>query len=98
MVLYGSKTWSLTLGEENRLRVFVNGVLRRIFGWKWDEVREGWKTKLHNEELHNVYSLISTFRMIESSRLRWEAHVARTGKNTNRCRILLRKPEGKRPL
>jgi hypothetical protein len=49
-VLYGCETWSLTLMEEHRLRVFENRVLRRIFGPKRDEVTEEWK-KLHNEEL-----------------------------------------------
>jgi hypothetical protein len=55
LVLYGSETWSPTLREENRLRVFDNRVLRRIFGLKRDEVTGGWR-KLHNEELHKLYS------------------------------------------
>jgi hypothetical protein len=55
VVLYGCETWSLTLKEEHRLRVFQNRVLRRIFGPKRDEVTAGWR-KLHNEELHNLYS------------------------------------------
>jgi hypothetical protein len=54
-VLYGCETWSLTLREEHRPRVFENGVLRRIFGPKRDEVTGEWR-KLHNEELHNLYS------------------------------------------
>jgi hypothetical protein len=54
VVLYGCKTWSLTLGEEHRLRVFKNRVLRRIYGPKRDEVTGGWR-KLHNEELHTFY-------------------------------------------
>jgi hypothetical protein len=54
VVLYGCETWSLTLREEHRLRVFENRVLRRIFGPKRDEVIGGWR-KLHNEELHNLY-------------------------------------------
>jgi hypothetical protein len=54
VVLYGCENWSLTLREEHRLRVFVNRVLRRIFGPKRDEVTGGWR-KLHNEELHNLY-------------------------------------------
>jgi hypothetical protein len=53
VVLYGCGTWSLTLREEHRLRVFENRVLRRIFGSKRDEVTGGWR-KLHNEELHNL--------------------------------------------
>jgi hypothetical protein len=58
VVLYGRKTWSLTLSEEHRLRVFENRVLRRIFGPKRDEVIGGWR-KLHNEELHNVTRLVT---------------------------------------
>jgi hypothetical protein len=54
-VLYGCETWSLTLREEHKLRVFENRVLRRIFGLKRDEVTGGWR-KLRNEELHNLYS------------------------------------------
>jgi hypothetical protein len=55
VVLYGCETWSLTLREEHRLSVFENRVLRRIFGPKRDEVTGEWR-KLHNEELHNLYS------------------------------------------
>jgi hypothetical protein len=55
VVLYGYETWSLTLSEEHRLRVFENRVLRRIFGPKRDEVTGEWR-KLHSEELHNLYS------------------------------------------
>jgi hypothetical protein len=55
VILYGCETWSLTLTEEHRLRVFENEVLRRIFGPKRDEVMEGWR-RLHNEELHDLYS------------------------------------------
>jgi hypothetical protein len=55
VVLYGCETWSLALREEHRLRVFENRVLRRIFGPNTDEVTEDWR-KLHNEELHNLYS------------------------------------------
>jgi hypothetical protein len=55
VVLYGCETWSLTLREEHRLRVFGNRVLRRIFGPKRDEVTGEWR-KLHSEELHNLYS------------------------------------------
>jgi hypothetical protein len=55
LVLYGCETWSVTLREEHRLRVFENRVVRRIFGPKRDDVTEEWR-KLHNEELHNLYS------------------------------------------
>jgi hypothetical protein len=65
MGLYGCKTWSLTLKEEHRLKVFEIRVLRRTFGPKRDEMREGCG-KLHNEELHNLYSFPSIIRMIKS--------------------------------
>jgi hypothetical protein len=69
VVLYGCETWSLTLREEHKLRVFEKRVLRRIFGPKRDEVTGGW-TKLHNEELHNLYSSPSIIRMIKSRKMR----------------------------
>jgi hypothetical protein len=94
---YGCETWSLTLREEHRLRVFENGVLRRIFGPKRDEVTGGWR-KLHNEELHNLYSSRSIIIMIKSRRMRWAGHVARMGEKRNAYRILVGKPEGSRPL
>jgi hypothetical protein len=68
--------WSLTLREEHRLRVFENRVLRRICGLKRDEVTGGWR-KLHNEELHNLYSSLSIIRMIKSRKMKWSRHVAR---------------------
>jgi hypothetical protein len=76
--LYGCETWSLTLREEHRLRVFENRVLRRIFEPKRDEVTEGWR-KLHNEELHGLYSSPSIVRVIKARRMRWAGHVARMG-------------------
>jgi hypothetical protein len=76
VVLYGCETWSLTLWEEHRLRVFENRVLRRIFGPKRDEVAGGWR-KLRNEELHNLYSSPSIIRMIKSRRMRWTGHAER---------------------
>jgi hypothetical protein len=77
--------------------VFENRVLRRIFGPKRDEVTRGWR-KLHNEELHNLYSSPSIIRVIKSRRMRWAGHVARMGERRNAYRILVVKPEGKRPL
>jgi hypothetical protein len=73
VVLYGCETWSLTLREEHKLRVFENRVLRKIFGPKRDEVTGGWR----NEELHNLYSSPRVIRMITSRRMRWAGHVAR---------------------
>jgi hypothetical protein len=72
-------------------------VLRRIFGPKRDEVTGGWR-KLHNEELHNLYSSPSIIRIIKSRRMRWAVHVARMGEKRNAYRMLVGKPEGKRPL
>jgi sorting nexin-29 len=69
VVLYGCETWSLTLREEHRLRVFENRVLRRIFGPKGDEVTGEWR-KLHNEELHNLYSSPDIIRQVKSRRMR----------------------------
>jgi hypothetical protein len=87
---------SFTLREEHRLGVFENRVLRRIFGLKRDEVTEDWR-KLHNEELHDLYSSPRILRMIKSRRLRWVGHVARMGEKRNAYRLLVGKPEGRRP-
>ena len=72
-------------------------MLRRIFGSKRDEVTGDW-TKLHNEELNDLYSSPSIVRVIKSSRMRWAGHVARMGKRRGVNRVLVGKPEGKRPL
>jgi hypothetical protein len=97
VVLYGCQTWSLTVREEHKLKVFENRVLRRIFGPKRDGVMGGWK-KLHNEELHNLYSSPSINRIIKSRWMRWEGHVARMGEKRKVYMLLVGKPEGKRPL
>jgi hypothetical protein len=76
VLLYGCETWSLTLREEHRQRVFENRVLRGIFGLKRDEVTGG-SRKVHNEKLHNLYSSPSIIRMIKSRRMRWAGYVAR---------------------
>ncbi|KAJ4432681.1 hypothetical protein ANN_21304 [Periplaneta americana] len=89
--------YSLTLREEHRLRVFENKVLRKIFGAKRDEVTGEWR-KLHNTELHGLYSLPDIIRNIKSRRLRWAGHVARMGESRNAYRLLAGRPEGKRPL
>jgi hypothetical protein len=77
--------------------VFENRVLRRIFGPKRDGVTGGWR-KLHNEELHNLYSSPSIIRIIKSRRMRWAGHVARMGEKRNAYRLLVGKPDGKIPL
>jgi hypothetical protein len=97
VVLYGCETWSLTVREEHELRTFENRVLRRIFGPKRDGVTGG-RRKLHNEELHDLYSSPSIVRIIKSRRMRWVGHVARIGEKRNVYRLLVGKPEGKRPL
>jgi hypothetical protein len=96
-VLYGCETWSLTLREECRLRVFTNKVLRRIFGPKRDEVTGEWR-RLHNKELYALYSSPNIIRVIKSRRLRWAGHVARMGERRGAYRVLVGKPEGRRPL
>jgi hypothetical protein len=81
VVLYGCETWSLTLREERRLRIFENRVLRRIFGLNRDEVTGEWR-KLHNEEL-NLFST-TTVWVIKSRTMRWAGHVARMGRRERR--------------
>jgi len=78
VVLYGCETWSLTLREECRLRVFENMVLRSIFGPRRDEVTKEWG-KLHNEDLNELYSSPNIFRAIKSRRMRWVGHVVPMG-------------------
>ncbi|KAJ4439201.1 hypothetical protein ANN_07318 [Periplaneta americana] len=97
VVLYGCETWTLTLIEEHRLRVFENKVLRKIFGAKRDEVTGEWR-KLHNTELHALYSSLDIIRNIKSKRLKWVGHIARMGESRNAYRVLVGRPEGKRPL
>jgi hypothetical protein len=97
VVLYVCETWSLTLREEHRLRVFENRVLRRLFGPKRDEVTAEWR-KMHNGEIHNLYSSPDIIRWIRSRRMRWAGHVARMGEGRNVYRVLVGKPEGKSPL
>jgi hypothetical protein len=77
--------------------VFENRVLRRIFGPRKDEVTEAW-IKLHNEELHNLYSPPDIDRMIKLRRMRWAGHLARTGEMSDAYKVLVGKLEGKRPL
>jgi hypothetical protein len=88
---------SLTLREEHRLRLFENRVLKRIFGPKRDEVTGGGR-KLHNEELHGLYSSPSIVRVIKARRMRWAVHVADMGEVRCAYNILVGRPEGRRPL
>jgi hypothetical protein len=97
VVWYGCETWSLTLREKQRLRVFENRVLRRIFGSKRDEATGDWRT-LHNEELNDLYSSTNIIRVIKWRRMRWAGHVARMGEKRGAYRILVGRPEGRRPL
>jgi hypothetical protein len=92
VVLYGCETWSLTLREEHRLRVFGNRVLRRIFGPKRDEVTGEWR-RLHNEELNDLNSSPNIIWVIKSRRMRWAGHVGRGA-----YRILVGRPKRSRPL
>jgi hypothetical protein len=90
VVLCGCLIWSLILKEEQRLRVFENRVLRRIFGPKRDEVTRKWR-KLPNQELNNLHSSANTVLVLKSRRLRWAGHVAHVG-------VFVGKPEENRPL
>jgi hypothetical protein len=96
-VLYGCETWSLTLREEHRLRVFENRVLRRIFGPKRDEVT-GESRSLHNQELNGLHSSPNVIRVIKSRRMRWAGHVTHVGEKREAYRILMGRPEGRIPL
>jgi hypothetical protein len=80
-----------------RQRVFENRVLRRIFGPKGDEATWEWR-RLHSEELNDVYLSPNIIRVIKSRRMRWAGHVARMGERRGAYRILVERPEGRRPL
>jgi hypothetical protein len=79
------------------VRTFENRVLRRLFEPKRDEVMGEWR-KLHNEELNDLYSLPNIVRVVKSRRMRWAGHVAPMGEDSGVQRVLVGKPEGKRPL
>jgi hypothetical protein len=91
-ILYGCETWSLTLREENRLRMFENRVLTRTFGPNGDYVMGEWR-QLHSGELHNLY-WSPDIRQIKSRRMRWAGHVACMEEGRKVYRILVGKPEG----
>jgi hypothetical protein len=97
VVLYGCETWSLTLKEEHKMRVFENSLLRKIFGPKRNGV-DGRVEKTAYEELHDLYSSTSIIKIITSRGMRWAGHVARMRAKRNVYRLLVGKPEGKRPL
>jgi hypothetical protein len=80
----------------DRLKVFENKVLRRMFGPRRDEVTGEWR-KLHNEELRDLYSSPSIIGVVKLRMMRWAVHVARMGQKRNSYRLLVGKPEGKRP-
>jgi hypothetical protein len=82
--------------EVHRLRIFENRVLRKIFGPKRE--KDGSWRKLHNYELHDLYSSPNIVRVIKSRGMRWEGHVARMGEGRGVYRVLVGRPEGKRPL
>jgi len=80
-----------------QLRVFENMVLRRIFGPRREEVTGEWR-RLHNEKLNDLFSSLNIVWVIKSRRMRWAGHVAHMGKERGVCRVLVGKPEGRRPL
>jgi hypothetical protein len=95
VVLNGCETWSLTLRKKHRLGVFDNRVLWGVFGPKRDEVTGEWR-KLHNEELHDMYSSLNVG--VIKSRMRWAGYVARMWEGRGVYRVLVGKSEGKRSL
>ena len=97
VILYGCETWLLILREDRRLRVYENRVLRRIFGPKKVDVT-GERRKLHKEELQDMYSSPTIVRVMKSTRMRWAGHVARMGERRVVYKVLVGKPEEKRPL
>jgi hypothetical protein len=95
LVLYGCETWSLTLREEQRLGLFQNSVLK-IFGPKREE--DGSWRKLHDDELHSLYSLPNIVKVTKSRRMKWTGHAACMGEGRSVYRISVGRTEGKRPL
>jgi hypothetical protein len=92
VVLYGCESWFPILKEEHRLRVFEKTVLRRIFRPKRNEMVEGWR-KLHNEDLHSLYTSANIIGMIKSGRVRWAGCVERMDEKKNKYSIFLGKPK-----
>jgi len=96
-IVYGCETWSLTLREKPRLRMFDNRVLRRVFGPMRDEVTGEWR-KLHNEEPKFLYTSPNIIRVIKSRRMRWAGHVAHMRERRGLYMVLVRKPGEKRQM
>ena len=92
IVIHGCETWSSTLREECRLRVFENRVLRRMFGSRRDELTGEWR-RLHNEELCALYSAANIIRVIKSRRMTWAEHVANMRETRGTYRVLVGKSE-----
>jgi hypothetical protein len=91
------KKFYLSLGDEHRLRVFENKALRKISARKRDEVTGEWR-RLHNGELYDPYSSPNVTRVIKSRTMKWAGHVAHMGDRKGEYRVLVGRPEGKRPL
>jgi len=99
VVLYGCETWSLILRKERRLRVCDSRALRRILWPKWDDETGEWrKLVVHKEKLNDLYYSHNIFRVIKSRRMRWAGYVACMGERRVLYRVLVGKPEEKRPL
>jgi hypothetical protein len=96
VVLYGFETWSVTVSEECRLSVFKNRMLSRILGPKRDEVT-GERRRLHNHQLYDLYSSPNIIQVIKSRRMKWVGHVVHMGERRGADKVLVGKPEGKRP-
>jgi hypothetical protein len=95
VVLYGCEAWFLTLREEHRLRVFENKLFRKIFGPKKDEVTREWENYITRSFMICTFRII---RLIKSRMMRWAGHVSRMGAKRNAYKLLVGKPEGRRPL
>jgi len=93
----GCESWSTTLADEHKLRVFESKVLRKIYGPKRDEMTGEWR-RLHNEEQQGLYDSPDVVKIMKSRRLRWAGHVARMGKKRRLYSILVGRPDGRRPL
>jgi hypothetical protein len=96
-VLYGREVWSLTLRKKHKLKVFENRMLRNIFGPYRDEVRREWR-RVHNEEFYALYASPNIIGVIKSRKKTWAGHVARLWYKRGSYRVLVGRPDSKRPL